>query len=113
MPKPVLISVLVCAMAGPLAAQTPAQTPDPPSIVAQGEAVVKEAPDVAWVQIAVEARGAKPEDARGKAGDAMTSVMNALKSHVPAQAIKTATFTVQPEMDYSGGGPRLRDYVAR
>ena len=113
MTKPVLVAVLVCALAGPLAAQNPPQSTDPPSIVAQGEAVVKEAPDVAWVQIAVEARGAKPEDARGKAADAMTSVMNALKTHVPAQAVKTATFTVQPEMDYSSGGPRLRDYVAR
>lgn len=113
MPKPVLVAVLVCALTGPLAAQNAAQATDPPAIVAQGEAVVREAPDVAWVQIAVEARGAKPEDARGRAGDAMTSVMTALKSHVPAQAVKTSIFTVQPEMDYSAGGPRLRDYVAR
>lgn len=113
MPKPAIVAVLMCVLTGPLAAQSPTQTVDPPAIVAQGEAVVREAPDVAWVQIAVEARGAKPEEARGRAGDAMTSVMTALKAHAPAQAIKTSTFTVQPEMDYSNGGPRLRDYVAR
>src|SRR5215471_1888366 len=86
---------------------------DPPVIIAQGEASVKHAPDVAWAQIAVEVRGNKPQVARQKAADAMTSVMTALKRELPADAIKTSSFSVEPEMDYSGGSSSVKDYVAR
>ena len=41
-----------------------AQSSEPPVIVAQGDATIRQAPDVAWVQIGVEARGNKPEEAR-------------------------------------------------
>jgi uncharacterized protein YggE len=86
---------------------------DAPVIVAQGEASVKRAPDVAWAQIAVESRASKPEAARQKAADAMTSVMAALKRTLPADAIRTSGFSVEPEMEYSGGSSQIKDYVAR
>jgi uncharacterized protein len=94
-------------------AQTPAQQQEPPVIVAQGEAIVRQAPDVAWVQIAVEARGAKPEDARQKAAEAMTAVLAALKPIVPAPNLRTSGLAVTPEMDYTTGGSRLKGYLAR
>jgi uncharacterized protein YggE len=93
-----------------------AQTPppqDPPVIVAQGEAIVRQVPDVAWVQIAVEARGPRPEDARQKAAEAMTAVLSTLKPIVPAANLRTSGLAVTPEMDYTTGGSRLKGYLAR
>jgi uncharacterized protein YggE len=95
-------------------AQTAASTAaDPPVIIAQGEAALKRAPDVAWAQIAVEARASKPEGARQKAAEAMTSVMTALKNTLPADAIRTSGFSVEPEMEYAGGSRQLKGYIAR
>ena len=70
-------------------------------------------PDVAWVQVAVEARGAKPEEARQRAADSMTSVLAALKPIVPAPNLRTSGLSVTPEMDYTTGGSRLKGYLAR
>ncbi len=98
------------------AAAAPAQAPvssDGPVIVAQGEATVQQRADVAWVQIAVEARGAKPEDARQQAAATMTSVMATLKKLVADDAIKTSIFSIQPEMEYQNNTPRVKDYLAR
>ena len=89
------------------------QPPEPPVIVSQGEATIHQAPDIAWVQIGVEARGSKPEEARQRAAEAMTLVLAVLRQQLPGDALKTATFTVQPEMEYVGGSSRLKDYVAR
>ena len=86
---------------------------EPPVIVAQGDATIRQAPDIAWVQIGVEARGAKPEEARQRGADAMTAVLTALKQRLPESALKTSTFSVQPEMEYVGGSSRVKDYVAR
>jgi len=69
--------------------------------------------DVAWTQIGVEARGTKPEEARQRAAEAMTSVLAALKRIVPQEAIKTSAYSVAPEMEYVAGAPRLKDYLAR
>ena len=100
---------VICATFGVAAANAQTSSPqEPPVIVAQGEATVRQAPDVAWVQIAVEARGAKPEEARQNAADAMTAVLGALKATVPANSIRTSTLAVTPEMDYTpAAGSRL------
>jgi uncharacterized protein len=106
---------ILCATLGttPAHAQMPAAQ-EPPVIVAQGEAIVRQPPDVAWVQIAVEARGAKPEEARQKAAEAMTAVLGTLKSTVPANNIRTSTLAVTPETDYTPAtGSRLKGYLAR
>ncbi len=105
----VVFSFFVCFV-GVAFAQT---TPEAPSIVSQGQAVVKQPADVAWVQIAVEARASRPEDARRQAATTMTSVMNILRRAVPSDAIKTASFSVQPEMEYTNNRPQVRGYVAR
>lgn len=103
------LAFVLCAV--PAYGQAPQQ--EPPVIVAQGDATIHQAPDIAWVQIGVEARGAKPEEARQRAADAMTMVLAVLRQQVPGEALKTSTFTVQPEMEYVGGSSRLKDYVAR
>jgi uncharacterized protein len=103
------ITILLLSFA-PLAA---AQTPDPPSVVAQGEATVRRAADVAWVQIAVEARGASPDSARSQAASAMTGVVGVLTRSLPSDAVRTSSFSVQPEMEYPNNTPKVRGYVAR
>jgi uncharacterized protein YggE len=65
------------------------------------------------VQVAVEARAAKPEEARQRAADSMTSVLAALKPIVPAANLRTSGLSVTPEMDYTTGGSRLKGYLAR
>jgi uncharacterized protein YggE len=102
--------VLGLCLALPAEAQV---VPEIPVIVTQGEAIVRQAADVAWVQIAVEARGANPSAARQQAAASMTSVMNTLKRLLAGDAIKTSSFSIQPEMEYSDNKPRVRDYVAR
>jgi uncharacterized protein YggE len=105
--------MLASGLEGTVLAQSPAGSPEAPVIQAQGEATVTRPPDVAWVQIAVEARAAKPDDARQRDAAAMTLVVAAIKAVVAADAVKTSVIAVQPEMDYSAGGPRVSDYVAR
>jgi uncharacterized protein YggE len=106
---------VICSTFGVVAAGAQTSPPqEPPVIVAQGEATVRQAPDVAWVQIAVEARGAKPEEARQKAADAMTAVLGTLKATVPPANIRTSSLAVTPEMDYTPAtGSRLKGYLAR
>jgi uncharacterized protein YggE len=98
---------------GAVHAQTPA-THEPPVIVASGEAVVQRAPDRAFVQIGAEGRAAKAPDAQQIAANAMAGVQTALKRfNLPADAIKTIVYTVQPEFDYPNGRQQFRDYLAR
>jgi uncharacterized protein YggE len=88
--------------------------PEPPSIVTQGDATVRHAADVAWVQIAAETRAPKPEDARRMAAQAMTSVMTAIRRSVPSDAIKTSGFSLQPDMEFPPNErARVRGYIAR
>jgi uncharacterized protein YggE len=99
----------------PASAQlTTPETPQQPVVVTSGEGVVKRAPDRAWVTIAAESRARTPQDAQRANADAMSSVVNRLKTAgVPADAIQTTMFDLQPEFDYANGKQTLRDYVAR
>ena len=90
------------------------ETPQQPVVVTTGEGVVKRAPDRAWVTIAVESRARSPQEAQRANAEAMKGVMDRLKaSGIPADAIQTTMFDLQPEFDYANGKQTLRDYVAR
>lgn len=105
--------VALALVASPAMAQTPAAA-ETPVIVTQGDATVKRAPDQAWVAIASETRAAKPADAQRLGATAMTAVQTALKSQgLPADAIKTTTYSLQPDMEYAGGATRVKGYIAR
>jgi len=97
---------------GPALAQ-PAP-PAPPVIVTNGEGVVKRAPDRAWVTIGAESRARSAADAQRLNTDAMTAVVEKIKaSGIPAEAIQTTGYNLQPEFDYANGKQTLRGYVAR
>ena len=105
--------VLLFGSALPATAQMPGP-PGPPVIVTTGEAVVKQAPDRAWVTIAAESRARMAQEAQRLNTDAMTAVIEKIKaSGVAADAIQTTGYNLQPEFDYVNGKQTLRGYVAR
>lgn len=104
-------ALLLTACAVPAFAQTPNE---PPAVVAEGNAIVRRAADRAFVQVAVEARGVTSAAARQQAASLMNTVLAALRRSVSGDAIRTASFSVQPEMEYpANAAPRVRGYVAR
>jgi uncharacterized protein YggE len=83
-------------------------------IVTNGEAVVKHAPDRAWVTLGAESRARVPQEAQRLNTDAMTAVIDRIKAAgIPPDAIQTTGYSLQPEFDYVNGKQNLRGYVAR
>jgi len=108
-----LQTLVLCALAAPAAAQVQ-DTSAPAVIVTTGEGVVKRAPDRAWVTIAAESRARTAQEAQRLNTDAMTAVVEKIKaSGIPADAIQTTGYNLQPEFDYANGKQTLRGYVAR
>ena len=98
--------------AGPAAAQSAA--PAPPVIVTSGEGLVKRAPDRAWVTIGAESRARTAAEAQRLNAEAMTAVVEKIKAAgIPADALQTTGYNLQPEFDYANGKQTLRGYVAR
>jgi len=114
-----LIRVLSLALmlSGAAASAQEAAQPNPraqPVVVAQGEGLVRAAPDRAFVTVAAEARARSPKDAQQQNAQAMTAVRGKLKdAKVPDDSIRTLSVDLQPEFDYTEGRQRLRGYVAR
>jgi uncharacterized protein len=109
------IVIMAVLTAAPAAAQQKPEAPaEGPVIVTTGEGVVKLAPDRVWVSIAAESRARNPREAQRANADAMTAVQARLKgTGLPADAIRTSAYDLQPEFDYANGKQTLRDYVAR
>jgi hypothetical protein len=88
--------------------------PPTPVIVTNGEGLVKRAPDRAWVTIGAESRARTAQEAQRLNIDAMTAVNERIKAAgIPADAIQTTGYNLQPEFDYVNGKQTLRGYVAR
>jgi uncharacterized protein len=97
----------------PVAAQEPA-TAAVPSIVTTGEAVVRRAPDRAFLVAAVEARARDPKDAQSQNAKAMSAVQARVASlGLPKDAIRTLGYNIQQEFDFANGRRVPRGYVAR
>jgi len=113
MPLKAFAAAALLASATIAGAQTPAP-PAEPVVVASGEAIVKRAPDRAFVSIAAESRAKTSRDAQKLNAEAMTSVLGKLKTAgIPGEAIQTTGYDIQPEFDYAGGKQTVRGYVAR
>jgi uncharacterized protein YggE len=97
-----------------LYAQQPPDADGPPVVVTSGEAVVKRAPDRAWVTVAAESRAKTPQQAQQQNAAVMSNVMEKLKgAGITGEAIRTTAIDLQPEFDYRDGKQTLREYVAR
>jgi uncharacterized protein YggE len=106
------LALALVLFASPALAQPPA--PPPSVIVTTGEGTVKQAPDRAWVTIGVESRARTAQEAQRLNTDAMTAVVDKIKAAgIPADAIQTTGYNLQPEFDYANGKQTLRGYVAR
>src|SRR4051812_6328139 len=106
------LALMAILAAAPAAAQS--TTASPPVIVTMGEGVVKRAPDRAWLTLAAESRAKTAQEAQRINTEAMTAVNDKLKAAgIPADAIQTTGYAVQPEFDYANGRQSLRGYVAR
>lgn len=111
--RPVLLSLGMCFLAASGAAQTPAGPP-PPSVVVRGEGEVKAAPDVAFVTIGAELRAQTAKAAQASAAAAMTAVQQRIvAAGVPKDAIRTLTYDVQAQFDYTSGKQVPRGFLAR
>ncbi len=100
-------------MFGPIVA-VDAQVASGPVVVTQGEAVIKRAPDRAWLTVSTETRDARAERARALSAEGMTSVQGALKAAgLPDDAVRTTGYSLVPEMDWKGGKGVVRGYVVR
>ena len=112
-----LIVALIALVA--FAAPARAQEGTPPTattalIVTTGEAIVRRAPDVAYLTLAVESRAKSPRDAQRQNADAMTAVQKRLAdAGIPKDAVRTIGYDIQQEFDFEGGKRVPRDFVAR
>jgi uncharacterized protein YggE len=107
-------ALLLLAMLIPAATSFAQTVTSPPVIVTQGEAVLKRAPDQAWLTVATEQRETQPTEARRKGAEAMTGVQNALrKAGVAGDAIRTTSFSLTPDVEWVGGRSTVRGYVMR
>jgi uncharacterized protein len=108
-----VVSPLVLVAALPLAAA--AQAPAPvPTVVTTGQATVRRAPDRAFIAVAAESHAASPREAQRTNAGAMTGVLQKLRdSGIAKDAIRTTSYTVEPEYDFAPGRRTLRGYVAR
>lgn len=107
------LTLALVLAATPALAQQPV-SPATPVIVTNGEGVVKKAPDRAWVSIAAENLAKTAPEAQRLNADAMAAVLDKIKAlGVPAEAIQTTNYTLQPQYDYQNGRQNLRGYLAR
>lgn len=106
--------VLAFVLAAGAANAQSTSSKDLPVVVTTGQGMVKHAPDRAWVTVTAESRARSPQEAQRANAEAMTAVMQKLKSAgIAADAIRTAIVDLQPEFDYNNGRRTLRDYLAR
>lgn len=111
-----MLTTLLVPLLLALTPQAPgaAQASNEPVIITTGEGVVKMAPDRVWVTIAAESRAKSPREAQRANADAMKAVLDKLKTlGLPADAIRTSGYDLQPQFDYVNGRQSLREYLAR
>jgi uncharacterized protein YggE len=102
------------AWASSAAAQTSTPFSDTPVVVTSGEAVVRVAPDLAYLTLGTETRARNPRDAQRQNADIMTAVQLKLRdARVPSDAIRTVGYQVEEESDYVEGRRVPRGYVVR
>ena len=106
---PLLFLLLAPAVASPQQNTTPE-----PVVVTSGEGLVQAVPDRAWITITAESRAGNPRDAQRRNAEAMTPVIDKLRTAgIAAEAIRTIGYDLQQEWDYVNNQRTSRGYVAR
>lgn len=110
---------MIAAAAIALAAPMPAVAQEPaaaavPTIVTTGEAIIRRAPDRAFVTAAVESRARSPRDAQRQNTEAMTAVQKRIAAvGIDKSAVRTLGYHIQQEFDFVSGRRVARGYLAR
>jgi uncharacterized protein len=119
-PEHVAVVVALLSASAPLTAtsvtaqEAARDTRREPVVVTTGSAILKRAPDRAFVNIGAEARAVAPKDAQAQNAKTMTAVRERLKAlGISDSAIETRSLDLQPEFDYVNNRQKLRGYVAR
>src|SRR5262245_54793278 len=103
-----VMAVLACA------ASVRAQESNLPAIVTTGQALVRRAPDVAFVGVSVETRAKTSRDAQSANSETANAVLKRISDlGIPKDALKTTSLRVEQEFDYNNGRRTPRGYVAR
>jgi uncharacterized protein YggE len=106
-----VISIVLMFFATAASAQSP-ELRD--LVVTNGEALVRRAPDRAFVTVTVETRAKSPRDAQRQNAEAMTAVQQRLdQARVPKDAMRTLGYDLQQEYDFPQGRRVPREFVAR
>jgi len=107
-------AALAIAMTPIMATMASAQdTRERPVIATAGEAVVRRAPDRAFITIATDARAGRPDDARRMAASAMTDVQTSLKATgLAPDAMRTVGFSLQPQIIWTDGKSSVSGFLA-
>jgi uncharacterized protein YggE len=109
---PVLATLFM--IAAPAAAQQEPPSPAVPSIVTTGEAVVRRAPDRAFLVAAVETRARDPKEAQMQNAKVMSAVqLRVADMGIPKDSVRTLGYNIQQEFDFVNGRRVPRGYVAR
>lgn len=116
--SPVLIALSVGACAanpGPATAQMAPGSEQQPTIHVNATASVRQAPDVAMIQLAVETLAATAREASDENAALMDKVLRAVRDQgVPREQIRTQRLELQPRYDNrrDGGDPDIVGYRA-
>lgn len=106
------VLAVVLAAAAPAGAQERPPAAFERTVTTSGEAIVKVVPDQAWVTVGIEARAPKPQEVQQRAAQVMTAIQTQLKAlGIPETAIRTVSFNLAADWDYSNDRRRLRGYV--
>jgi uncharacterized protein len=109
-----MFSLILSVLIGLTVAAAQEPVPQSPVIVATGRAVVKRAPDVAFVTLAVESRAKSPRDAQKQNADTMASVVKRMgELGIPKDALQTIGLTLYEDLDTANGRRVSRGFVAR
>lgn len=115
--RTLILTFWLLSLAAPLAAQDAPSSGNPPSvpaIVTTGEAIVRRAPDQAFVIAAVETRARTPRDAQQQNATTMTAMLQRVAAAgIPKDAIRTLGYTIQQDVDFVNGRRVPRDFAAR
>ncbi len=102
---------MLVAVAAPATAQPTGELPTP-TVVANGQATVRRAPDRAFVTFATESRASKPDAAQQANAQAMAKVQQQLRdAGIPAEAIRTTAFNLHEDVDWVNGTRVPRGFV--
>jgi uncharacterized protein YggE len=114
MKESIALWVMLIIFTGVASAQPTETRPRPPSVTAQGEAVITAEPDQAQIDIGVVTQGRNALDAAKENAEKLTRVMSEVKKFLgKGDEVKTANYSLNPNYRYpQGGKPEIVGYTA-